>query len=205
MPGQLLLPGQLLVPDALPGQHLLARLLRRHLRLQGSVTPRSMESWTDESSSALPVRVSGDGFPRASSRLGNRVAAKATKETTFTTTVRLEHPGRAKGVSFLDCHSENCVERGRTKSSLVPAAPRCHQAIVGFYGAAGAAATPCPANSYCEQGTERPVACPSGTQSTDLANDVTDCVSSPGYYGPNGKPRPAPLITPIHCLSPFGI
>jgi hypothetical protein len=47
---------------------------------------------------------------------------------------------------------------------------------------------PCPANFYCEQGTERPVACPSGTQSTDLANDITDCVSSPGYYGPNGKP-----------------
>jgi hypothetical protein len=66
--------------------------------------------------------------------------------------------------------------------------PTPWQAIVGFYGAAGAAATSCPANSYCESGTERPMACPSGTQSTELANDLTDCVSSPGYYGPNGKP-----------------
>jgi hypothetical protein len=32
--------------------------------------------------------------------------------------------------------------------------------------------------------------CPSGTQSTPLANDITDCVTAPGFYGPNGKARP---------------
>ncbi len=66
------------------------------------------------------------------------------------------------------------------------------QAIPGYYGAAGAAATACPANSYCQTGTERPVACPAGTQSTAVANDVTDCVSSPGFYGPSGTPPPPP-------------
>jgi hypothetical protein len=71
--------------------------------------------------------------------------------------------------------------------SLPP--PRAGQAIAGYYGAAGAAATSCPANSYCQAGTERPIACPSGTQSTEVANDVTDCVSSPGFYGQAGKFR----------------
>jgi hypothetical protein len=73
------------------------------------------------------------------------------------------------------------------------------QAILGYFGAAGAMATACPAGSYCEAGTERPVACPSGTQSAELANDLTDCVSSPGFYGPNGTPR-APNTHP--CAAP---
>ncbi len=50
-------------------------------------------------------------------------------------------------------------------------------------------ATACTAGSYCEAGTERPMACPSGTQSAELANELADCVTSPGYYGPNGMPR----------------
>ena len=30
--------------------------------------------------------------------------------------------------------------------------------------------------------------CPSGTTSTELAGDLTDCVSGPGYYGRPGQP-----------------
>jgi hypothetical protein len=76
-----------------------------------------------------------------------------------------------------------------------PATPS--QAILGYSGVAGAMATACPANSYCEAGTERPMACPSGTTSAELANDLTDCVSAPGYYGPNGKPRATEPAQPL--------
>ncbi len=97
---------------------------------------------------------------------------------------------------FANCASRfhslftNNVLAGSSCSGVCPPSPSSEsswQAIVGFYGAVGSAATRCPANNYCEAGTERPIACPSGTQSTELANDITDCVSSPGYYGPNGR------------------
>jgi hypothetical protein len=99
-------------------------------------------------------------------------------------------------------HARHALARTRTRTHTRARAVRIRQrrvnhprpvgqAIPGFYGAAGAMATACPANSYCEAGTERPVSCPAGTQSADLANDLTDCVSAPGYYGPNGKSQPA--------------
>jgi hypothetical protein len=62
------------------------------------------------------------------------------------------------------------------------------QAILGYYGKLGDAATACPANSYCEAGTEQPVACPVGTVSRPMASTLTDCVSAPGYYGAPGQP-----------------
>jgi hypothetical protein len=93
---------------------------------------------------------------------------------------------------------------GNSHSSVIaiahpPSSATRSQAILGYSGAAGAMATACPANSYCEAGTERPVACPSGTTSAELANDLTDCDSAPGYYGPNGKPHASP---PLPVLAP---
>ncbi len=75
----------------------------------------------------------------------------------------------------------------------------CLQAILGYYGKAGFAATACPANSYCQAGTEQPVACPAGTVSGAMASALTDCVSAPGYYGTPGRPG---TICPVGSYCP---
>ncbi len=70
----------------------------------------------------------------------------------------------------------------------------------------GYAATACPANSYCEAGTEQPVACPAGTVSSPMASALTDCVSAPGYYGAPGQPGklcPAGSYCPITAPKPL--
>ena len=145
MPDQLLLSGQLLLSEALPGQHSVGQVVRRHLRLQGLAAPG----------------LNSLGCTPACTNLNQISHTDITAAPLLTQLSRLRH--------------------------LTASLPHTEQAIVGYYGPVGVAATACLANFYCEEGTERPMACPSGTQSTVLANDITSCVSSPGYYGPAGK------------------
>jgi hypothetical protein len=63
-------------------------------------------------------------------------------------------------------------DRGRT---LTPTPAPRSQALAGFYGNAGAAATLCPANSYCPAGSTAARPCPQNKGSPEGSDDVSQC------------------------------
>ena len=66
----------------------------------------------------------------------------------------------------------------------------------------GAAATPCPAGSYCPQASTSPTACPVNTDCPDLSRAVSACVNAGGYYGPAGA---AAAACPESTYCPAGV
>ncbi len=71
---------------------------------------------------------------------------------------------------------------------------RSWQPKAGYFGAA---ATKCPAGSYCPDGASSPVACPSGTTSPPGARFATDCTVIAGYWGSPG--RSVPVLQFLSC------
>ena len=75
------------------------------------------------------------------------------------------------------------------------------QALPGYFGQRGDAATRCMAGFYCQAGVEEPTPCPNNTQSPSGATKLTDCVSLPGY---RGQPGTAAVICSANTFCPTG-
>ena len=70
----------------------------------------------------------------------------------------------------------------------LPLHPGFTQAVPGYWGEPGVAASPCEAGSYCPEGVDTFHLCPPGTGSPAGASAVEECVPLAGRYGVPGQP-----------------